>query len=64
MEAGNSYKLWKYNPFEMKDRRFWNSNFYAASGIDFGYGFDSSIVGDLNPAGKHTLSLDNNFNLL
>ena len=68
LEAGNSYNKFKvYNPFDMKRSAGFGIRIFMPAfgllGIDFGYGFDNDLQGELtHTVGKHTLSLGNNFN--
>lgn len=59
LEAGNSYNDFKqYNPFEMKRSAGFGVRIFMPAfgllGIDFGYGFDNSVLGNLSPHGWET----------
>ena len=59
LEAGNSYNDFKqYNPFEMKRSAGFGVRIFMPAfgllGIDFGYGFDNSVLGSLSPHGWET----------
>jgi outer membrane protein insertion porin family len=55
LEAANSYNNFKqYNPFDMKRSAGFGIRIFMPAfgllGIDFGYGFDSAVEGDLSPS--------------
>ena len=59
LEAGNSFNNFKqYNPFDMKRSAGFGIRIFMPAfgllGIDFGYGFDSPVEGDLSPHGWET----------
>ena len=59
LEAGNAYNNFQqYNPFDMKRSAGFGIRIFMPAfgllGIDFGYGFDSDVSGDLSPHGWET----------
>ncbi|MCH1384682.1 MAG: outer membrane protein assembly factor BamA [Flavobacteriaceae bacterium] len=59
LEAGNSYdNFQEYNPFNMKRSAGFGVRIFMPAfgllGIDFGYGFDNPLEGDLSPVGWKT----------
>ena len=59
LEAGNSYNNFKeYNPFDMKRSAGFGIRIFMPAfgllGIDFGYGFDNDVQGELTPHGWET----------
>ena len=59
LEAGNSYNNFKvYNPFDMKRAAGFGIRIFMPAfgllGIDFGYGFDNDVQGELSPHGWET----------